>query len=307
MKVFITGSSGFIGSYLLHDLAKNGHAVLALKRPTTNMWRVEDIKDSVQWVDDNSAATEVVEQFAPEIIFNLAWAGVAAAERIDWALQESNIQLQQRWLDVAYKCKTKKFVGIGSQSEYGAFESKVDELYPENPNTAYAAVKKASLEILKAYCETHDMDWYWFRVFPCFGPTEDDRWLIPSLVKNIFTQDHMDLTPGEQKLAYLYVGEVARSIYSAIDDAKSKTGVYNICADNPIPLKQLVSRIRDIVKPSFQLNFGALDYRPGQCMYMEGDTTKLRNNLYNLDTRSFDLRLQETIDYYIKKYSNGNQ
>lgn len=307
MKVFITGSSGFIGCYLLRELVKNGHEVLALKRQTTNLWRVEDVKEKVQWINDDSAAEEKVEAFSPEIIFNLAWAGVAAAERIDWALQESNIQLQQRWLDVAYKCKAKKFVGIGSQSEYGAFESKVDENYPEQPNTAYAAVKKASLDILKAYCETHSIEWYWFRVFPCFGPTEEDRWLIPSLIKSIFTQESMDLTPGEQKLAYLYVGEVAKSIYSAIDDKESNIGVYNICADNPIPLKQLVTMIRDKVKPSFQLNFGALQYRSGQCMYMEGDTTKLRKNLYQIDTKTFDKRLQETIDYYIKKYSDGNR
>lgn len=307
MKVFITGASGFIGSYLLRELATHGHQVLALKRVTTNLWRVNDIKDKVEWIVDDESADERVREFMPDIIFNLAWAGVAAAERVDWNLQESNIQKQQRWLDIAVKCKTKKFVGIGSQSEYGAFEAKIDENYQEKPNTAYAAVKKASLDILRAFCDTHQIDWYWFRVFPCFGPTEDEVWLIPSLIKNIYTQDHMDLTPGEQKLAYLYVGEVAKSIYSAIEDQKSQIGIYNICADNPVPLQQLVKRIRDKVNPSFILNFGALQYRPGQCMYMEGDTSRLRNNLYKLDTSSFDARLQETIAYYIKRYSNGNQ
>ena len=83
----------------------------------------------------------------------------------------------------------------------------------------------------------------------------------------------------------------------------SHSGVYNICSDNPVPLKSLVKCIRDMVKPSFLLNFGALQYRPGQCMYMEGDTTKLKNNLYVINTSTYQDRLKETVSYYINKFS----
>ena len=66
-----------------------------------------------------------------------------------------------------------------------------------------------------------------------------------------------------------------------------------------------MSFIRDKVNPSFKLNFGALPYRFGQCMYMEGDTTLLRENLYDLDTRNFEQHLEETISFYVNKYGNG--
>ena len=62
-----------------------------------------------------------------------------------------------------------------------------------------------------------------------------------------------------------------------------------------------------MVNPSFQLNFGALQYRPGQCFYMEGDTTKLRNNLYAIKTHTYNDKLRETVDYYINKFSNGHK
>lgn len=305
MRVFITGASGFIGSFLFRELVNAGHDVLALKRPTTNLFRIEDCKDKAIWIEESPTFEQELLTFKPEIIFHLAWKGVAAKERVNWEIQESNIQMFQILLDIANKCGTKKFVGVGSQAEYGSFESKIDEMYPVNPNSAYGAVKYACLTILKTYCEIHGIDWYWFRVFPCFGPTEDEVWLIPSLIKNIYTQDHMDLTPGEQKLAYLYVGEVAKSIYSPIEDKKSQSGVYNICSDNPVPLKTLVTSIRNMVNPAFQLNFGALQYRHGQCMYMEGDTAKLKNNLYSIDTNTFNERLKETVKYYINKYSDG--
>jgi nucleoside-diphosphate-sugar epimerase len=114
----------------------------------------------------------------------------------------------------------------------------------------------------------------------------------------------MDFTPGEQKLPYLYVGECAKAIKAAIT-ADGHSGVYNICSDNPLALKELVARIRDKVRPDFKLNFGAFPYRYGQSMYMEGDTTALRRNIYNIVTSDFEQRLSETIDYYIRKYSNN--
>jgi len=307
MRVFITGASGFIGSYLFRDLVNAGHEVLALKRATTNLYRIEDCLEKAIWIDESSSFEKEIVAFKPDIIFHLAWKGVSAKDRVDWVMQESNIPLFQTLLNIATKCGTKKFVGVGSQAEYGVFESKIDESYPANPNSAYGAVKYACLTILKTYCELNSINWYWFRIFPCFGPTEDDNWLIPSLIKCIYTQDHMDLTPGEQKLAYLYVGEVAHSIFSSIDDNQYQSGVYNVCSDNPIPLKSLVTSIRNMVNPSFQLNFGVLQYRPGQCMYMEGDTTKLYNKLYKINTHTFNDNLKYTIEYYINKFSDEHK
>ena len=302
MKVFITGASGFIGSYVFRNLIQAGHTVLSMKRSTTNLWRIDDCISKADWIEDSVSLDDELCKFVPDVIINLAWNGVAAKDRTDWAKQGSNILMQQRLLDIALKCGTKKFIGAGSQAEYGTFENKIDETYPANPNSAYGAVKYSCLTMLKTFCEINHIEWYWFRIFPCFGPMEDENWLIPSLIKNVMTEDHMDLTLGEQKLAYLYVGEVANSITSPIACLEDKSGVYNICSDNPRPLKEMVSSIRDLVDPGFQLNFGALQYRYGQCMYMEGDTARIKKNLYKIDSSSYDNRMKQTIEYYIEKF-----
>lgn len=306
MKAFVTGASGFIGSYLVKALVDDNHEVLCLKRVTSKLDALEDYVNKVQWVDTTDDWHRVFCEFKPDIVFNLAWNGVAALDRVVWDKQVSNIGMQQVLLDLALKIGCKKIVGTGSQSEYGDFQNKIDESYPISPKTAYAAVKSASLTIMKSFCEINGMEWYWFRLFPLFGPYEAEKWLIPSLIKNIATKDNMDLTLGEQKLSYLYVGECAKAIEMAIY-ADNKSGIYNICSDNPTPLKTLVTKIRDKVNPKFKLNFGALPYRYGQCMYMEGDTTKLRENIYDLDTSTFDEKLDETIKFYLKKYEYGNR
>lgn len=305
MKAFVTGASGFIGSYLVKALVDDGHEVLCLKRETSNLEALEDYVHRVKCVNTTNDWHKAFLEFKPYIIFNLAWNGVAAADRGIWEKQVSNITMQQELLDLALLAGCKKIVGTGSQSEYGDFQEKIKENYPINPKTAYAAVKAASLVIMKSFCELNHIEWYWFRLFPLFGPHEADKWLIPSLIRSIAKDTHMDLTPGEQKLSYLYVGECAKAIEMAIS-VNDKSGVYNICSDNPTSLKDLVTKIRDKIKPNFVLNFGTLPYRYGQCMYMEGDTSKLRENIYDLNTSNFEEKLEETIQYYLKKYNYGN-
>ena len=304
MRVFLTGATGFIGSYLAKYLMDEGHELLCLKRETSDLFRLENYKDNIHWVNTSENWKDTFKAFCPEIVYNLAWDGVSASDRVLWAKQVHNIELQQALLDLANECDVKKFVGIGSQSEYGEFEDKIDETHPVDPKTAYAASKVAAQVAVKSFCEIQGMDWYWFRLFPLFGPYESDRWLIPSLIKNICTEDHMDLTPGGQKLAYLYVGECAKAIASPIN-IEGYSGVYNICSDKLFSLKEIVTMVKDKINPDFKLNFGALPYRYGQCMYMEGDTSKLRENLYELKTDDFKNRLDETIAYYLKLYKRS--
>ena len=186
-----------------------------------------------------------------------------------WQKQVQNISFQQNLLDISAVCGVKKFIGIGSQSEYGDFEGVIDESFPVNPKTAYAAVKLACLDLLRCFCEINQIEWYWFRLFPLFGPGESDRWLIPSLIKAMCTKDSMDLTPGEQLLPYLYVGECAKAIVSPLQ-TDDKSGIYNVCADN---------------------------------LFMGSHTEKLAQNLYTLDTTSFETHLQETIHHYVNLYT----
>lgn len=300
MKIFITGATGFIGTYVVQELVKQNHQIVCLKRESSNLQHLSHL--AIEWINNNTEWQKQVIAFKPDVIFNLAWNGVSANDRTDWNVQISNIELQQQLLNISKECHSKKFIGIGSQAEYGDFECKIKENAPLNPKNAYAASKCASLTILKTFCEINNIEWYWFRVFPIFGPLENERWLIPSLIKNICTQDHMDLTPGEQKLPYLYVGECAKAIISSIT-ASNKSGIYNISSNNPITLKELVTYIRNKINPKFNLNFGAIPYRYGQSMYMEGDTTLLRQQLYDLDTNNFEVRLNETIQYYLNLYS----
>ena len=53
-----------------------------------------------------------------------------------------------------------------------------------------------------------------------------------------------------------------------------KSGVFNLSSNASLPLKQIVQLIKEYAGCRVEPIFGALPYRPGQPMHMEGDSTR---------------------------------
>ena len=51
MKVFITGATGFLGSYLARVLLSQNYDVRALKRPTSDLSLLGDAAAKIEWFD----------------------------------------------------------------------------------------------------------------------------------------------------------------------------------------------------------------------------------------------------------------
>lgn len=301
-KVLLTGITGFLGSHIAEILTKNNIEVIGLKRSTSNLSRCISFADDIKWIDlDNGGdwKAQVIAQSPTEII-HCAWIGVEANDRNQWSLQAKNIQLLIDLLEITQGLDLKKFIFLGSQAEYGNISHKVSEDDGVEPMNAYASIKLSCLQILKTYAELHHINWVWLRVFSVFGERESENWLIPSVINTIKTGTEMDFTGGEQQYAYLYAGDFAKILLSIVEH-KIKSGVYNVSANHTLTLKSLISQIRDAINPSFQLNFGAIPYRQNQSMHIQGDITKLTNEIGMIDFTDFNVALSKTLNYYLSK------
>jgi nucleoside-diphosphate-sugar epimerase len=304
MKILLTGATGFLGSHIAEELIENGHELILTKRQSSNLWRCESFESKVHWVNtDFQSWVKETLKFYPEIIINSAWNGVSAANREEWGTQVENINFQQQLLELASKVKLKRFIGIGSQAEYGEFHERIDETFLPKPTTAYGATKLASSIIMSTFCETHNIGWYWFRLFSCFGERESKSWLIPSTIKNMLTKDNMDLTAGEQEYSYMYIKDVARIIVKAVEST-AQSGIYNIAAVKCRTLKEILIFIRDYLNPQFKLNFGALPYRNGQSMINASFSEKTNKAFGTIEHSDFNKKLIQTIEYYKQDINN---
>lgn len=50
MKVFVTGATGLLGSFIYRELLDRNHQVKAVKRNSSKMDLLEGIADQIEWV-----------------------------------------------------------------------------------------------------------------------------------------------------------------------------------------------------------------------------------------------------------------
>jgi nucleoside-diphosphate-sugar epimerase len=303
-KIFITGISGFLGSQIAKQFLNNGQKIIATKRSKSNLWRCEDFIDDIIWIntDETNWSTKIID-LKPQIIIHSAWSGVSANDRDDWEVQLSNIDFTLTILQVAKKCEAKKFIGFGSQAEYGNFSGIIDENYQLKPKSAYASSKIAVSQIINDFCSINKINWYWFRLFSFFGELESNNWFIPTLIDKILKEQKMDMTPGEQKYAYMYVEDLANLI-TKIVHSNVKPGIYNISSSNAISLVEIANKILALIYPkTSKINFGALQYRENQSMHIQGSTLKIERELGEKIVESdFNNALSKVVKYKINKY-----
>ena len=301
MKVLLTGATGFIGSHLAESFILKKIDLILTKRTTSNLKNCQSFYSKVTWVNtDSDSWIETVINLKPDIIVHAAWNGVDSLNRDDWNNQLSNINLMYQLLKIAESCNIKKFISLGSQAEYGQFEGKISEDYPLNPISSYGAIKLAVLELLKSFCNDNHIEWYWLRVFSVFGEREDEKWLIPSVILKMLSEEkEMNFTLGEQKYAYLYIGDFVNSIISVIT-LNAPSGIYNISSDRAVCLKDVLNMIKDLINPSFNLKLGTIPYRQNQSMHIEGDSTKFIQTFGKIDSSDFKTKLERVINSYRK-------
>jgi UDP-glucose 4-epimerase len=301
-KVLITGITGFLGSHIAENLVANNVQVIGLKRKNSNIWRCQEFATKIIWIDiDNQGLfKEELTKHSFDTIIHGAWIGVESYNRDNWIVQSKNIQFLVELLDAAKVVAVKKFIFLGSQAEYGNIDGKISEEEKTLALNAYGSIKLACLEIVKTFCNINDINWVWLRLFSLFGERENENWLMPSLIKSMLQDKQMDFTPGEQKYAYFYVKDFAL-IINKIIMMPIHSGIYNISSNKTRTIKSLIEDIRNSVNPKFILNFGALKYRANQSMHMEGDILKLSSQIGEIEFTDYNIALQNTIKYYLKK------
>jgi nucleoside-diphosphate-sugar epimerase len=300
--ILLTGATGFLGSQIADILVNNDIQLVALKRKNSDCYRCNSFNNKINWVDIDAEGywKEKVINLKPTHIIHCAWIGVQAHERDDLKTQLQNISFLADLLEISGVMKLTQFISFGSQAEYGILDSKVSENSIVKPVSLYGASKVASQQIIKTFCNSNEIKWVWLRLFSFLGENENNNWLIPSLINKIIKGEVMDMTAGEQKYSYMFVNDFALIILKIIN-SNVESGIYNLSGDELISIKELVNLIGKKLNSSPKVNWGALPYRLNQSMHIEGNTSKLRNQIGDYKLTA----ISDTLDRIIFHYKNN--
>ncbi len=292
MKVLVTGAAGFIGSHIARQLVRTGHEVHALVRPQTDLWRIEDIRDSLRVVQgDLLDPSFILHSPSFEACIHLAWyvepgKYLHSPLNKDWV--EASLRLARHLKDTG--CR--RFVAAGTCFEYATSKPPQSESTPTTPSTVYVQSK---LELFRAL-QSIGMDFAWVRFFYQYGPYEDPRRLMPVIINLLRRGEEAKLVPGDRIRDYLHIEDVASAVCAV---AQSQlTGPVNIGSGVLVTVRDIALKIGELLDRVDLIKLGALPWSPTEPMHLLADNTKLREGTGWKPRYDLEAGLRQTVEWW---------
>ena len=297
--VLVTGSKGFLGSFLVKELEK-----LCPKKIITPSSKELDLRD-------NSNCKKAV--LDVDIVFHLAAhvGGIGLNKERPGDLFYDNLMMGTQLLHEAKNASVQKFIALGTVCSYPKFsqipflESSIWDGYPEETNAPYGLAKKMMLVQSQAYREQYNFKSIVVIPTNLYGPNDNfdpsSSHVIPALIlkiNNAKKNNSKSITlwgDGTPTRDFLYVEDASRGIILAADKYDDPLPI-NLSSEEEISIKQLADIISDLMKFDGKITWDTSkpNGQPRRCVSNKRAEEKLNFK----PEISLKEGLRRTIEYY---------
>jgi nucleoside-diphosphate-sugar epimerase len=270
MKIFVTGSNGFIGSHVVKRALCSGHEIVGLRR-SNHMAKI-DLPYQPKWIEGTLEDDMRQALKGCDAVIHLAAYGVNPNLDSWQEAYHCNVSASINFLEQAMQVGIKRFVIAGSCSEYGRSAERYEYVpynAPLEPVNAYGASKAAATIAAMAFARENKLELAVLRPFHTFGEGEGQERLWPSLKKAALAGEDFSMTYGEQIRDFTPVEFVAEKfIYSATEDMilQGEPVVNNLGTGKPQSLKIFAEEQWKKFGATGRLKFGKIPYRKNEVM-----------------------------------------
>ena len=276
MKILVTGSAGFIGSFLTQRLLQRGDEIIGVDNhndyydPKLKEDRLNKFIENENYVhfrgdiSDKNIIDDIFKTYSPEKVVNLAaQAGVRFSIENPHTYVDSNIVGFTNILEACRYNEVKHLVYASSSSVYGANTKMPFSIHHniDHPLSLYAASKKANELFAHTYSNLYNLPTTGLRFFTVYGP-----WGRPDMALFMFTKAILNnetlkvFNYGNHKRDFTYIDDIVEGVIRVLDkpaepnkewssenpDPGSSFApwrVYNIGNNNPVELNDYINAI----------------------------------------------------------------
>jgi dTDP-6-deoxy-L-talose 4-dehydrogenase (NAD+) len=280
-KILVTGATGFIGRYVIEDLLRKGHSVIASSahpgKALEAPWQgqVQYIPFDLSQFDPD---TDLYRYFGePDALIHLAWEGLPNYKEPFHV--EENFPRHVAFLENLLRNGLTDMTVTGTCLEYGLQEGCLAESFTPRPSVAYAIAKNELRIFFEQLCDRIPFVFRWVRLFYMYGKGQHPNSLLSQLDRALDDNEPVfNMSGGEQIRDYLSIEQVA-DLISRIALQQQVTGIINCCSGIPVKIKDLVMAHMSGRNKFIPLNKGYYPYADYEPMYFWGDDTKLKTIL----------------------------
>lgn len=275
MKILITGSTGFIGGYLVEELLSNGYEVIGIDNYSKygKIERSYDSHPNYHFIEGDAKDTELLKKLSEDCEQVVALAamigGISYFHKFAYDLLAENERIIASTFDAAiWAFKNKKLTKINVLSSSMVFEN--TDLFPTPegsqfesppPLSTYGFQKLATEYFTKGAFEQYGLPFTIIRPFNCVGIGEgkalcdEDIYsgnvklalshVVPDIVQKVLKgQDPLHiLGNGNQIRHYTYGGDLAKGIRFCMEKKEALNEDFNISTAESTTVLELAEMI----------------------------------------------------------------
>lgn len=337
MKVLVTGSAGFIGSFLVNELVQAGHEVVGLDN--LNDYYDVDLKKNrlrlagVALLDDFAGKTVQsdlssnykfvhghLEDFGSllelclsekfDVVVNLAaQAGVRYSIDNPHTYAQSNVVGFLNILEAVRHANIPHLVYASSSSVYGLNnEVPFSESQPtDHPVSLYAATKKANELMAFTYSHLYGFRTTGLRFFTVYGP-----WGRPDMAYFSFTKAILAGKPikvfnrGELRRDFTYIDDVVNGCVKVIEDVDAKqagaplANIFNIGNSDPVWLMDFIGELEKALNKEAVLE--QVEMQAGDVYQTYASVEKLSTTFHYRPSTPLSTGINSFVKWYLEYY-----
>jgi nucleoside-diphosphate-sugar epimerase len=240
MNILLTGSTGFIGSYVLNQLIQDTDSIIyvVVRNHRDSLISSERIK----YIFKDIGEFRFDDIPVPiDSIIHLAWVDVS---RINEDSHMKHLRVQKSFIKECIKLNPNKILISGTCFEYGIIEGELFPYTKTQPVTEYGKAKDAFRLYLQEMWQDSSLkiELKWLRIFYTYGEGQHEKSLFSLLNNAVKMKDKsFDMSNGHQIRDFISVNELAQRIV-AYNQQESTPGfeISNLCSGTPISILDLV-------------------------------------------------------------------
>jgi nucleoside-diphosphate-sugar epimerase len=310
----VTGANGFVGRNTLDPLRACGFEVHGTTAPGKNLDSPNVVEHRVDLLDPDQVR-RLVSDVAPSHLLHLAWFTEhgeywEALENLDWVaasltLARAFYEHGGRRLVMAGSCAEYDWAASDCMAEETGCETLtcIEGVTPCNPATLYGISKHVLHTLISAFNTRKGMSGAWARIFFLYGPDEDPRRLVASVIRSLLAGEPAGCTHGEQVRDFLHVTDAGAALAALVDS--DVEGPVNVASGNAVPLRELLHVLGRLLGRGDLIRLGARPAPPNDPPILAADTRRLNDEVGWEPAVDLETGLETTIAWWRNRLEGG--
>lgn len=312
-SAFITGITGFAGSFLAEKLLENGYKVFGVARDISKVANISHILPSLElfFADllDSNSIKAVFSKVKPDVIFHLAaFAPTGESFRDPAGVIHNNVISQVNLLEAIRQNNLvkAKILLVSSAEVYGGIspdDLPINEQTKLRPVSPYSVSKIAQEFLGLQYHLTYGLNIFVARPFNHIGPRQATNFVVSSFAKQISEIEKGKKEPVlrvgnlETKRDFTDVRDMVLAYYLLIK--KGKPGeIYNIGSGFSRKISEILDMLLSFSKVKIKVEADKFLFRPVDVEEVVCDNSKIVNLINWKPTVAIEKSLKDTLDYW---------